>query len=74
MASNHDWVKAQLDQLPADFYGTLQLEVKAGAVRKVSETRTFIAPDIADERQAAEANRRLRAGGVKPLRVHDFNP
>lgn len=70
----NDWVKQAIDKLPADFYGTLQLEVKAGAVRKVSETRTFIAPDVVDERQAAAFNRIAKAGGVKPLRTHDLNP
>lgn len=64
---HNDWAKQQIDTLKPDFYGTLELEVRAGAVRKISRTETVIAPDIVAERDRALLAK--ACPDLKPLRA-----
>jgi hypothetical protein len=69
MVRDNSWALRKIEQLPADFYGTVELQVRAGAVRQISETKTTPAPDILREKDAAALHRANE--GVRPLRSHD---
>ena len=72
MTRDNGWVVKKIQTLPADFFGTIELTVRAGAVRQVAETRTEIAPDVIAERQQALVNKANE--GVRPIRAHDLLP
>jgi hypothetical protein len=65
---DNDWCARLLAGIPANFYGRIELEFRAGVVHKVVRTESFISPDRDQSYQRSIAN-------AKPIiRAHDYAP
>jgi hypothetical protein len=66
MADGSEWARRILADIPANFYGRVELEFRAGQVHKVVRTETFISPERDQSYQKS-------IDGAEPIiRAHDF--
>jgi hypothetical protein len=66
---DNQWAKDLLESVNPNFYGRIELEFRAGQVRKITRSETTVPPDI-----AARHDPYLKSvEGTRPLRAHDFS-
>ena len=41
-----DWAHKVIDEIPAGFFGEIIFAVRAGEIRQVTRTETFVAPEL----------------------------
>jgi hypothetical protein len=61
-------VRRVLAGFPENFYGRVELEFRAGQVRKISTTESIVAPDIVEQHGRAYAK---SIAGTTPIQGRD---
>jgi hypothetical protein len=67
---DNQWAKDLLESVNPNFYGRIELEFRAGQVRKITRSESYVSPETAEQHARAFEK---SVEGARPLRAHDFS-
>ncbi len=59
-----DWAHKILDEIPTGFFGEIVFTVRAGEIRQVTRTETFVSPELTKQTRASAGRSVTMIAGV----------